>query len=71
MSIIFKTSTETMEMAACRAYVAWQDEVGLKDAAPWTTADKKTKDLWRAITKAVACVLLERQGGITEIRKAD
>lgn len=63
----FKVTSETIEAAAEAAYVAWQDECGLKDAPAWARAEAATRSLWLAVARAVLNVALERQSSFTEV----
>ena len=63
----FKVTSETIEAAAEAAYIAWQDECGLKDAPAWPKVEVATRGLWMAVARAVLNVALERQGSFTEV----
>ena len=63
----FKVTSETIEAAAEAAYIAWQDECGLKDAPAWPRAEAATRGLWLAVARAALNVALERQTSITEV----
>lgn len=63
----FKVTPETVEAAAEAAYIAWQDECGLKDAPMWVRAEAATRGLWMAVARSVLNVALDRQGTFTEV----